>query len=84
MENKKTLEVGTKYLSCMMDTAVALKLVLEAVASGKDKVSFAAFKDDTKEVAAGFECGIDVENFNDIKVNDILESYKIIEIKRKI
>ena len=46
--------------------------------------SLKRFKDDTKEVAAGFECGIDVENFNDIKVDDILESYKITEIKRKI
>ncbi len=46
--------------------------------------SLKRFKDDTKEVAAGFECGIDVENFNDIKVDDILESYKIVEIKRKV
>ena len=45
---KKELEVGTKYLSCMMDTSVALKLVLEAISEKKDKISFAAFKDETK------------------------------------
>jgi translation initiation factor IF-2 len=39
------------------------------------------FKDDVKEVKAGFECGIGVENFNDIKVNDILEVYQLQEVK---
>ena len=38
------------------------------------------FKDDVKEVSQGFECGISIENFNDIKVGDFIESY-IIEIK---
>jgi translation initiation factor IF-2 len=42
------------------------------------------FKDDVKEVEAGYECGISLENFNDIKVKDIIESYKIVEIKRKL
>ena len=49
MENKQTLEVGTKYLSCKMTTANALKLVLEAVAKGEDSINFAAFKNDQKE-----------------------------------
>ena len=38
------------------------------------------FKDDVKEVSQGFECGISIENFNDIKVGDFIESY-IIEVK---
>ncbi len=46
--------------------------------------SLKRFKDDTKEVTSGFECGIGVENFNDIKMEDVLEAYKIIEIKRTI
>jgi translation initiation factor IF-2 len=36
-------------------------------------------KDDVKEVAKGFECGIGLENFNDIKVNDVLECFEMIE-----
>jgi translation initiation factor IF-2 len=42
------------------------------------------FKDDVREVEQGFECGISLENFNDIKVKDIIESYTIIETKRKL
>ncbi len=41
-------------------------------------------KDDAKEVDAGYECGIGLENFNDIKVGDIIEGYKIVETKRKL
>ncbi len=39
-------------------------------------------KDSVKEVKKGFECGITVENFNDIKVGDIIEAYEMVEIKR--
>jgi translation initiation factor IF-2 len=42
------------------------------------------FKDDVKEVAQGFECGISLQNFNDIKVGDIIESYKMVETKRTL
>ena len=43
--------------------------------------SLRRFKDDVKEVKAGFECGIGVENFNDVKVNDIFEAYELKEMK---
>ena len=38
------------------------------------------FKDDVKEVSQGFECGISIENFNDIQIGDFIESY-LIEVK---
>jgi translation initiation factor IF-2 len=41
------------------------------------------FKDDAKEVAAGYECGITLENYNDIKEGDIIEAYIMEEIERK-
>ena len=44
--------------------------------------SLAREKDQTKEVKQGLECGITIENFNDIKENDILETYELIEIKK--
>ncbi len=44
--------------------------------------SLKRFKDDVKEVASGFECGLNIENFNDIKVGDIVEGYDIVEIAR--
>lgn len=45
--------------------------------------SLKRFKDDAKEVAAGYECGLSVEKFNDIKEGDILEAYTMEEIKPK-
>lgn len=45
--------------------------------------SLQRFKDDAKEVTTGFECGITLENFNDMKEDDIIEAYIMEEIKRK-
>ncbi len=42
------------------------------------------FKDDVREVASGYECGISIKNFNDIKVGDVIESFEIVETKRKL
>lgn len=42
------------------------------------------FKDDVREVDAGYECGVSFANFNDVKVGDVIESYKIVETKKKL
>jgi translation initiation factor IF-2 len=44
--------------------------------------SLKRFKDDVKEVRSGLECGVTIKNFNDIKVDDVIEGYNIIEIKQ--
>jgi len=49
-----------------------------------DLASLKRFKDDVKEVDAGYECGLSIHNFNDIKIGDIVESYKLIETKKKL
>lgn len=46
--------------------------------------SLKRFKDDAKEVATGFECGIGIENFNDIKVGDVIEAYVKEEVAREL
>lgn len=46
--------------------------------------SLKRFKDDVKEVNAGYECGLSVKNFNDIQIGDILEGYEEVEVKRKL
>lgn len=46
--------------------------------------SLKRFKDDVREVQNGYECGIGIENFNDLKVGDQIESYEIVETKRKL
>jgi translation initiation factor IF-2 len=46
--------------------------------------SLKRFKDDAREVNAGYECGIGIENFNDIKVGDQLEILELVEVARKL
>jgi translation initiation factor IF-2 len=46
--------------------------------------SLKRFKDDAREVREGFECGIGIENFNDVKVGDLIEAYRIEEIARSL
>lgn len=73
--------------------------VLEGKVSRKDKVrvirdgvvvhtgelgSLKRFKDDAKEVVAGLECGLNIENYNDIQVGDVIEAYEEIEVERKL
>ena len=45
--------------------------------------SLKRFKDDAKEVKMGFECGAMIEDYNDIKVDDVIEGFEMVEIKRK-
>ncbi|MBR5856718.1 MAG: translation initiation factor IF-2 [Bacteroidales bacterium] len=46
--------------------------------------SLKRFKDDVKEVQSGYDCGLNIEGYNDIKVGDIIEAYQIVEIKRTL
>ena len=46
--------------------------------------SLKRFKDDVREVAAGYECGIGIQNYNDLRVKDVIEGYDITETKRKL
>jgi translation initiation factor IF-2 len=46
--------------------------------------SLKRFKDDVKEVSSGYECGLNIKNFNDIKVGDLVEAYEEVEVKQKL
>ena len=46
--------------------------------------SLKRFKDDVKEVQSGYDCGLNIDGYNDIKVGDIVEAYQIVEIKRTL
>jgi translation initiation factor IF-2 len=46
--------------------------------------SLKRFKDDVREVKAGFECGLSVKDFNDIKIGDQLEVYEVVEVARSL
>lgn len=62
-----------------------IRVVRDGVVIFEDKIaSLRRFKDDVKEVAQGYECGIALERFNDIKENDVLEAFIMEEVKRSI
>ncbi len=46
--------------------------------------SLKRFKDDVKEVAKGFECGLNIENYNDIRVGDMIEGFQEVEVKKTL
>ena len=46
--------------------------------------SLKRFKDDAKEVAEGFECGVGIENYQDLRSEDVLEVIDVVEKKRKL
>ena len=46
--------------------------------------SLKRFKDDAREVKSGFECGLSVKNYDDIKVGDQLEAYEVVEVARTL
>lgn len=60
-----------------------IRLIRDGIVVHEGKVdALKRFKDDVKEVMAGYECGVTLENFNDIKEGDIIEAYIMEEIPR--
>ncbi len=79
--------VGTIAGSYIQDGKITRKAQIRIVRDGivifEDKISsLKRFKDDAKEVAAGYECGVGLEKFNDIKIGDILEAFEMVEVER--
>ncbi len=62
-----------------------LRLIRDGIVTYEGKAaSLRRFKDDVKEVQSGYECGIGIENYNDIKVGDVIECYYLEEIKPEL
>jgi len=62
-----------------------VRLFREGIAVYEGEISsLRRFKDDVREVEKGYECGLSIANFNDIKVGDIVEAFKMIETKKKL
>ncbi len=88
-ETFKISKVGT-IAGCMcLDGKItrshSIRIIRDGIVVFTGKLaSLKRFKDDVKEVLSGQDCGLNIENFNDIKVGDIVEAYEVIEIKRKL
>ncbi len=62
-----------------------IRLVRDGIVIHEGEIdSLRRFKDEAKEVVKGYECGVGIENFNDVKEGDIIEAYEIQEIQRKL
>ena len=74
---------GAYVLEGKVQRNAEIRLVRDGIVIHEGKISsLKRFKDDVKEVAHGYECGIGIENYNDIKEGDIIEAFKMEEIKR--
>jgi translation initiation factor IF-2 len=88
-ETFKISKVGT-IAGCMcldgkMGRQTNVRIIRDGIVVYTGKLaSLKRFKDDVKEVVMGQDCGLNIENFNDIKVGDIIEGYEEIEIKRTL
>ena len=61
-----------------------IRLVRDGIVIHEGQISsLRRFKDDVKEVNQGYECGIGIENYNDIKIGDVIECFHMVEVERK-
>ncbi|MBT3588245.1 MAG: translation initiation factor IF-2 [Flavobacteriaceae bacterium] len=88
-ETFKISKVGT-IAGCMVLSGkiykdAEIRLIREGVVVYTGKLSsLKRFKDDAKEVAKGYDCGMQVKNYNDIKENDIIECFREVAVKKKL
>ena len=80
-------KVGTIAGSYIQDGKITrssqIRVIRDGVIIFEDRISsLKRFKDDAKEVMQGYECGVGLEKFNDIKEGDILEAFEMVEIKK--
>ena len=83
----KITKIGTIAGCMVLDGSLTrntnVRLIRDGVVVYTGKLSsLKRFKDDVNEVKKGFECGMSIENFNDLKVGDIIEGYEEVEVKR--
>ena len=88
-ETFKISGVGTIAGCYVMDGKMSRNTKINLVRDGivvytGELASLKRFKDDVKEVSAGYECGLSIKNYNDIRVGDVLEGFEEVEVKRTL
>jgi translation initiation factor IF-2 len=88
-ETFKIPKVGT-IAGCMVQSGkvnrnTKIRIIRDGIVVHTGELaSLKRFKDDVKEVATGYECGLNIANFNNIEINDIIEGYEQVSIKRTL
>ena len=88
-ETFKISKVGTIAGCYVLDGTISrntkVRLIRDGIVQYTGSLgSLKRFKEDVKEVKTGFECGLNIENYNDIKVDDIIEGFEEVEVARKL
>jgi len=88
-ETFKIPKVGTIAGCMVLDGKITRNTKVRIVRDGivvfsGELASLKRFKDDVKEVSSGYECGLNIANFNDIKIGDIIEGYEQVAVKRTL
>ncbi|MFI5160876.1 MAG: translation initiation factor IF-2 [Sphingobacteriales bacterium] len=88
-ETFKISKVGTIAGCMVLDGKITRNSKIRIVREGVvvftgELASLKRFKDDVKEVNTGYECGLNIANYNNIEVGDIVEAYENVEVKRKL
>lgn len=88
-ETFKISKVGTIAGCMVLDGKISRNSKIRIIRDGVviytgELASLKRFKDDVKEVSKGYECGLNIQNFNNIEVGDIVEAYEQVEVKRKL
>ncbi|MCC8409649.1 translation initiation factor IF-2 [Mucilaginibacter sp. UR6-1] len=88
-ETFKISKVGTIAGCMVLDGKITRNSKIRIIREGVviytgELASLKRYKDDVKEVNAGYECGLNIQNFNNIEVGDIVEAYENVEVKRKL
>jgi translation initiation factor IF-2 len=88
-ETFKISKVGTIAGCMVLDGKINRNSKIRIIRDGVvlhtgELASLKRFKDDVKEVATNYECGLNIQNYNDIEVGDIVEAFEQVEIKRKL
>ena len=88
-ETFKISKVGTIAGCMVLDGKINrnhdIRIIRDGVVVYTGKLaSLKRYKDDVKEVSAGYECGLNIDKFNNIEVGDIVEAYEQVEVKRKL
>jgi len=89
LETFKIIKVGTVAGCIVREGKISrnnkVRLIRDGIVIYTGELeSLKRFKDDVREVSAGFECGLNIKNFNDIRVGDIVEGFQEVEVKRKL
>lgn len=88
-ETFKISKVGTIAGCYVLDGKITRNTKVRIIRDGVvvytgELASLKRYKDDVKEVSKGYECGLNIKNFNDIKVGDIIEGYEEVEVKKTL